>query len=353
MLSPDDRRQCQTSHPGYVAEHVDLGYAITAHRAQGMTVDTAHVLVTGSTTRENFYVAMTRGRQSNSAYVALDCPDDSHAGPSLEEVTAKTVLFGVLQHSGVELSAHQTIEVEQEYWSSFAQVTAEYLTIATEAQHDRWVAELGAAGLDDEQLDAIVTSDSFGPLAAELRRAESSGVDIAAVLPKVVSQRSLDDAEDIGAVLVSRLRHAKQGRGVAGRGWPDLLRASFRLPTGACLTRCAQRCSSAKGSWRSGHRHSPRLPSRTGRHGSASWATRRQMRGSGKSGCRRFGLLLPTATYMSRSARSFPDEPASVAGMAASFAAARPLGQSRRLALAFKAWLMRSRAARNHAQARP
>ena len=35
----------------YVAEHVDLGYAVTAHRAQGMTVDTSHVVVTGSTTR--------------------------------------------------------------------------------------------------------------------------------------------------------------------------------------------------------------------------------------------------------------------------------------------------------------
>lgn len=206
---------------GYVAEHVDLGYAITAHRAQGMTVDTSHVVITGSTTRENFYVAMTRGRQSNIAYVALDRPDDSHAAPSPEEVTVKSILFGVLQHSGVELSAHQTSEVEQEQWSSFAQVTAEYLTIAAEAQHDRWVAELRAAGLADGQVDAIVTSDSFGPLAAELRRAESSGVDIAAVLPKVVGQRSLDDADDIGAVLISRLRHAKSG---SRRGRPRMAR---------------------------------------------------------------------------------------------------------------------------------
>ena len=50
----------------------NLGYAVTAHRAQGMTVDTSHVVVTGSTTRENFYVSMTRGRDSNIAYVALD-----------------------------------------------------------------------------------------------------------------------------------------------------------------------------------------------------------------------------------------------------------------------------------------
>ena len=116
--------------PAYVAEHVDLGYAVTAHRAQGITVDTAHVVVTGSTTRENLYVSMTRGRDSNIAYVALDQPDDSHAAPNPEDVTARTVLFGVLQHTGVELSAHQTIEAEQERWSSIAQLAAEYETIA-------------------------------------------------------------------------------------------------------------------------------------------------------------------------------------------------------------------------------
>ena len=84
----------------YVAEHVDLGYAVTAHRAQGITVDTSHVVVSGSTTRENFYVSMTRGRDSNIAYVALDKPDEGHAPPEPDEVNAHTVLYGVLQHSG-------------------------------------------------------------------------------------------------------------------------------------------------------------------------------------------------------------------------------------------------------------
>jgi ATP-dependent exoDNAse (exonuclease V) alpha subunit len=50
----------------YVAEHVDLGYAVTAYRAQGVTTDTAHVLVEPTSTRETFYVAMTRGRHSTT-----------------------------------------------------------------------------------------------------------------------------------------------------------------------------------------------------------------------------------------------------------------------------------------------
>ena len=34
----------------YVAEHVELAYATTAHRAQGRTVDTAHAMVSPTTT---------------------------------------------------------------------------------------------------------------------------------------------------------------------------------------------------------------------------------------------------------------------------------------------------------------
>jgi conjugative relaxase-like TrwC/TraI family protein len=59
----------------YVTEHLDLGYAVTSFRAQGITTDTAHVLVDASMTRENLYVALTRGRDTNRAYVAVDRPD--------------------------------------------------------------------------------------------------------------------------------------------------------------------------------------------------------------------------------------------------------------------------------------
>lgn len=65
----------------YVAEHVDLGYAVKAYHAQGITVDTAHVLVTTKIVRENPYVALTRGRQANHAYVATDLPDATTSHP--------------------------------------------------------------------------------------------------------------------------------------------------------------------------------------------------------------------------------------------------------------------------------
>ncbi len=207
----------------YVAEHVDLGYAVTAHRAQGLTVDTSPVVVTGSTTRENFYVAMTRGRDSNIAYVALDKPDEGHAPPEPDEVNAHTVLYGVLQHIGGELSAHEMIVAEQERWSSIAQLAAEYETIGAVAQRDRWVAAIRSSGLTDAQVEQVMISQSLGPLTAELRRAESDRYDVAGRLPALVARRSLDDAEDIGAVLISRLQKAAQPTKSKRRPSPKLV----------------------------------------------------------------------------------------------------------------------------------
>jgi conjugative relaxase-like TrwC/TraI family protein len=192
----------------YVREHIDLGYAITAHRAQGSTVDTAHVLASGATNRENLYVSMTRGRKSNTVYVALDDPDDTHTPPQEGDVTGRTVLYGILQRSGVELSAHQVIKAEQEQWFSIEQLAAEYETIAADVQRARWVDLVGNCGLDVADMEHLLASESFGPLTAEFRRAEANGYNLEKVLPQLVASRGLADAHDVGAVLISRLRHA-------------------------------------------------------------------------------------------------------------------------------------------------
>lgn len=54
---------------GYVAEHVQLGYATTEPGNQGDTHDLALALVTPATTSRGLYVAMTRGRHENTALV--------------------------------------------------------------------------------------------------------------------------------------------------------------------------------------------------------------------------------------------------------------------------------------------
>ena len=204
----------------YVTRHVELGYAITAHRAQGITTDTAHVVVAPGMTRENLYVAMTRGREANSAYVAVDRPDVAHAGPrpgDTDDATARSILYGVLQHVGAELSAHETITAEQDAWGSIAQLAAEYETLAAAAQHDRWVSAVRASGLSPGQADEVIDSDAFGPFTAELRRAEAHHFDVSRVLSRVVAARGFEDAQDIAAVLRARVASATARDAGSGR----------------------------------------------------------------------------------------------------------------------------------------
>ncbi|MFH5824703.1 MobF family relaxase [Georgenia sp. AZ-5] len=210
----------------YVAEHVDLGYAVTAHRAQGLTVDISHVVVSAATTRENLYVSMTRGRDANIAYVALDEPDESHATPQPADVTAQTVLYGVLKHSGPELSAHQTASAEHDRWTGIAQLAAEYDLIAVTAERDRWrdlvVGALSGAGrMSESEAESAIASDGFGALVAELRRAEANHHDVRVLLPRVVAERNLIDAEDVTAVLSFRV--AKAAAMPIGNRAPDLI----------------------------------------------------------------------------------------------------------------------------------
>ena len=47
----------------------ELGYAVTAHVAQGRTVRTGLAVFTGSEDRQHAYVALTRGTDNNTAYV--------------------------------------------------------------------------------------------------------------------------------------------------------------------------------------------------------------------------------------------------------------------------------------------
>ncbi len=62
---------------GYARQCVELAYATTAHGAQGDTVDRAHVAVSETTGAAAAYVAMTRGRESNTAHLVAESVDDA------------------------------------------------------------------------------------------------------------------------------------------------------------------------------------------------------------------------------------------------------------------------------------
>ncbi len=198
----------------------NLGYAVTSYRAQGITTDTAHVLIDSAMTRENLYVAMTRGRDANIAYVAVDQPDAAHDAPhpgDNQAATGHSVLYGVFQHAGAELSAHETTTAEHKTWGSIAQLAAEDGTIAAAAQHDRWTTFIQHSGLTKAQAAEVLASDAFGPLTAELRRAEANHHDVDTLFPRLVGARRLDDADDVAAVLHHRVATATARPAGSGR----------------------------------------------------------------------------------------------------------------------------------------
>ncbi|MDP7707596.1 MobF family relaxase [Mycobacterium sp. TY815] len=53
----------------YLREQVQLGHAVTVHAAQGVTADTTHTVLAETASRNLAYVALTRGRASNHAYL--------------------------------------------------------------------------------------------------------------------------------------------------------------------------------------------------------------------------------------------------------------------------------------------
>ncbi|MCP4958933.1 MAG: relaxase domain-containing protein [Actinomycetia bacterium] len=53
----------------YVQHHVELGYAQTSHATQGRTVDRSILVLDAPTDVRGFYVPLTRGRESNDAYI--------------------------------------------------------------------------------------------------------------------------------------------------------------------------------------------------------------------------------------------------------------------------------------------
>jgi hypothetical protein len=53
----------------YLREHITYGYAVTVHSAQGVTADTTHAVLSDAATRALFYVAISRGRDANTAYL--------------------------------------------------------------------------------------------------------------------------------------------------------------------------------------------------------------------------------------------------------------------------------------------
>ena len=198
----------------YVAEHVDLSYATTTHRAQGITVDHTHVLAAPGIVRENLYVAMTRGRHDNHVYIAVDevdptcdyLPDGRHLPGGYDALAV------ILTTSGAELSATETIAASQDQVGSLRRFEPIRQTLIADAAGHRWIAVFPELGLTGTQCEQITTSPARGPLIIALERGRTLGCPMPQILAGLITDRPLDGIEpagdpagDLAAVLYHRV----------------------------------------------------------------------------------------------------------------------------------------------------
>jgi hypothetical protein len=205
-----------TLTPGYVREHVDLGYATTAHRAQGLTVNTSHVLADALTQRESFYVAMTRGRYANHAYLVLDPATTlrdrlTHpvGGPADQDAyTTGQVADAITAHSGAATSAHETIRAVQDQAVSIRQLADEADTIAAYA-HDLAAGDMLLTVLGDTpSVRRILDDEHFPDLVLAIRHAHTKGVDLTRELPIIIGSRPRESltADNLTTMIRTHLR---------------------------------------------------------------------------------------------------------------------------------------------------
>ncbi|WAH99741.1 MobF family relaxase [Arthrobacter sp. MMS18-M83] len=194
--------QGKTTLPAdYVTASVELGYASTVHRSQGITADTTHAIITDSTSRELAYVALTRGRESNQAYVVTG--DGQH----MDDVLA--TVAGAYDSN---LSAHEMIRTAQSEANSVLALSAQYVDVDDKAEQLRAAAVIRE--VLGERAEKVIGSESFGAVAAGLRHGEREGWSPERLLGITAQERSLADADDVGAVLSWRMERAIE-RGAA------------------------------------------------------------------------------------------------------------------------------------------
>lgn len=187
----------------YLARSAELAYAGNVHVAQGRTVDTAHLLVSESLSRQALYVGMTRGREANTAHVVTGQTARPGHQPC-QQAAPEAVLAGVLQRDDGDLSATGQIRRSQDW----AGGTGHLLTLWSAAVRQTLYPDI------DEQITARLTQSeawryqrepSRKVLQQQLRAAQLAGHDISALIGQITAA-PMDGARSIASVLHGRLQ---------------------------------------------------------------------------------------------------------------------------------------------------
>jgi hypothetical protein len=199
---------------GYVAQDLVLGYAATVHAVEGLTVDTAHCVVTPTTARRSLYPAATRGRHANTMHVVTrSVPEQAEIGEVHDALhrSPRSVLEQILEDTPDAASQSATALADESAADMAAvrtpvELFADGIEVVTAGRVPSWLDELVDEGaLTAAQRARLAAEDSAATLGRVLRRAELAGHDPRQVLADAVKERGLDNARQMTNVLHHRI----------------------------------------------------------------------------------------------------------------------------------------------------
>jgi DNA primase catalytic core len=215
----------------YLRRHCDLGYAITAHRAQGLTVDVAHLFVPWGArlSRKLLYVAMTRGQYENHADVATPTADDlnhEHKPAFRREKTGEIIenrptgaetLATMVKPGADDLTAHEYREQEAAKVATLAHLLAEHDYVAghvTGPWLHQYLTDVHGTEIADniyqsQHWDKLVTAFRRAYFIAEATAAEDGGNRALKLIRCLLPESRVnfqDSFDDIGEELAVHLR---------------------------------------------------------------------------------------------------------------------------------------------------
>ena len=204
-------RRRATLPAAYVAEHVQLGYAATVHAAQGLTVDTAHAVVTGQEDRGLLYVGLTRGRLANHLYLDVTTgidPDDVTHADAIHPRTAVEILTSALTQEDTATSATSEQHAASDPALLLGKQVAQYLDALDVAARSLLGPENLARLTDrvEQIVPGITDCDAWPALQHQLIMIGLDGTNPYDTLQRTHDRQNLDGSADQAAVLVWRIQ---------------------------------------------------------------------------------------------------------------------------------------------------
>ena len=187
-----------------------LGYATTIHRAQGVSADTMHGLLTGQESRQQLYTMLTRGRHANHLYLQVVGDGDPHTLIRPDTISPRTpteTLQQILARDEAPVSASTLLRELNDPAARLFQAVQRYtdgLHVAAEQLvGPQTVAELDQA---DQYIPGLTDEPAWPTLRAHLLAlAAETGEHPLRHLLTAASGRDLRTAGDMAAVLDWRL----------------------------------------------------------------------------------------------------------------------------------------------------